>query len=43
MKPLLSVNPSTGSLIKSFDQYSDEHINQLLNRASEIQKELAKH
>ena len=38
MKPLLSVNPSTGSLIKSFDQYSDEHINQLLNRASEIQK-----
>ncbi len=38
MKPLLSVNPSTGSLIKSFDQYSDEHINQLLNRSSEIQK-----
>ena len=38
MKPLLSINPSTSSIIKSFDQYSENKINHIINTAHKVQK-----
>ena len=38
MKPLLSINPSTGSLIKSFDQYNEKKIDRIIGGAYKAQK-----
>ena len=38
MKPLLSINPSTGSIIKSFDQYGESKVDHIISGAHKIQK-----
>ena len=38
MKPLFSVNPSTDSIIKSFDQYSERKIYHIIDGACKVQK-----
>ena len=38
MKPLLSINPSTGSIFKSFDQYSEKKIDHIVDVGYKIQK-----
>ena len=38
MKPLLSTNPSTGSLIKSYDQFNEKKINRIIDGAYKVQK-----
>ncbi len=37
MKPLLSINPSNGMVIKSYPQYPYERIIKILNYAAEAQ------
>ena len=38
MRPLLSINPSTGSIIKSFNQYSEKKLDQIIASAHKAQK-----
>ena len=38
MKPLLSINPATGLEIRSYNQHSDEEIENILNNSTEAQK-----
>ena len=38
MKPLVSINPATGSLIKSFDQYNERKIDRIIAGAYKAQK-----
>ena len=38
MKPLLSINPSTGLQIRSYKQHSTDEIENILNRSVEAQK-----
>ena len=38
MKPLLSINPSTGLEIRSYNQHSNEEIENILNNSIEAQK-----
>ena len=38
MKPLLSINPSTGLQIRSYKQHSNDEIENILNRSIEAQK-----
>ena len=38
MEPLLSINPSTGALIKSFDQYNENKVDRIICGAYKAQK-----
>ena len=38
MKPLLSINPSTGLQIRSYNQHSNEEIENILNNSIKAQK-----
>ena len=43
MRPLLSINPSNGSIIKSFDQFSEKKIDHIIGGAYKVQKSLGEY